>query len=160
MKGSLGATDSDFGSLTPDQIRRLLALATASSAALTDPETVDEANGLLAELLATQDRPAERLFDVACADGTPLTRLRSLKDLAKELTVAAQEPSHREAATLLYHVVVAAAYLRFGVNISSRPLAERESIYQYYAALHSGNDIGQIFGMISAQLEIPGNILP
>lgn len=160
MKGSLGATDSEFGSLTPDQIRRLLALATASSAALTDPETVDEADSLLAELLATTNRPVERLFDMACADGTPLMRLRSLKDLAKELTVAAQDPSHREAATLLYHLVVAAAYLRFSVNISSRPLAERESIYQYYAALHSGSGIGDIFGLIGAQLELPGDILP
>lgn len=160
MKGALGATDAAFGSLTRAQMRRLLALATASSEELTEPETVEEASVLLAELSAALNLPVEPLIEVASADGTPLARLRLLKDLGKEMTAEAQHPSHRDAAMLLYHVAVAAGYLRFGVNISSRPLTEREAIYQYYAALYDDSDIGRIFGSISAQLEHSGNTVP
>ena len=144
-KPPLDRTHSDLVSLTTPQLKRLLLLASASSALLDEPDNPTEVRRLLAELSTHSGQSGELLLDRVMAPTTPLSALYQIKDLAKQLANESSESAHGEAAKLLYHVVVAAAYGRRGVDISSRPLPERMRIYRRLAVVFHDSAIGDVF---------------
>ena len=52
---------------------------------------------------------------------------------------------HRDAATLLYYVAVAAVFVRHGSEISGRPMRKQRRLYEKFAETWAGHPIGQLF---------------
>jgi hypothetical protein len=80
-----------------------------------------------------------------CDEQTPVEALRSIKDIAKELRIKARSETHRNAATLLYHAAIAAAYAWHGVNLSSRPIGVRCDLYEDLGVAFAGDPLGELF---------------
>jgi hypothetical protein len=49
------------------------------------------------------------------------------------------------AATLLYHAAIAAAYAQHGVNVSSRPIETRRDLYEDLGNAFTGAMLGDVF---------------
>ncbi len=99
---------------------------------------------LEALLLAVRKTGKSYLRDVCCVD-TPVQTLVEIKSAAKRFTIEAEGPAQKAAATLLYHLSVAAALGSHGRNISSRDPSERLALYQDLAAELSGQELAAIF---------------
>lgn len=84
---------------------------------------------LLTEIGAASGQPVEAVLTVASDQDASLDSLRQTKETAKRLALAAPTPAHRSAALLVYHLAVATALTRHGVNISSRPPGSRLLLY-------------------------------
>ena len=84
---------------------------------------------------------------------TSVTELSRMKELAKVLIRdAADDRRSREAATLLYHVAVAAALVHHDAAISGRPLRGHEPLYEMFAATWDGHPIGALFRQAAARV--------
>ena len=134
---------------TPSQLKALLALAsrpqgepTSLSAQAANPA---ELGRLLTELCQGQAESGELLLNAVCEAETPVEALRGIKELAKNLLVDARTEAHRNAATFLYHAAVAAAFGRYGVDISTRPISARWTLYEDLAATLAGHPLGEVF---------------
>ena len=73
-----------------------------------------------------------------------LEQLRGLKAEAKASIEGSSGPT-RDTAKLLYHLTVAVAIARFGVNISRIPSQKRLDLYRGFADAFSGHPIGKVF---------------
>ena len=100
---------------------------------------------LLTELCSEIEQSGEVLLSTICALETPLLRLQEIKELAKTLLVDAQTEAYRAATILLYHLAVAAAFGRYGVNISSRSLDARLALYEDLATALGSDQLGNVF---------------
>ena len=134
---------------TPSQLKALLSLAsrpqgepTSLFAQAANPA---ELSRLLTELCQGQAESGELLLHTVCAEETPIEALRGIKELAKNLLVDARTEAHRNAATLLYHAAVAAAFGHHGADISTRPIRARWTLYEDLAATLAGDPFGQVF---------------
>jgi len=85
------------------------------------------------------------LLDKAIDETTPVEELSRIKELAKTLIKDAADHAHRESAQLLYHVAVAAAFVRQGASISGRPMRKQQLLYEQYATKWAGHPIGRLF---------------
>ena len=88
---------------------------------------------------------AASFLDELLDDGTPIARIQEIKRAAKQRYATARESRARGAATLLYHLSIAAAYVRHGVVISSRPIASRSGLYEDLAAALGPVPLGLLF---------------
>ena len=75
-----------------------------------------------------------------------------LKDLAKVFMTQADDRPHREAARLLYHAAVAAAFVRHAAAISGRPMHKQLDLYERLAQTWAGQPIGELFGEAVARV--------
>jgi hypothetical protein len=89
--------------------------------------------------------PYHDLIAAAMNETTPVAELTRLKDTAKELMRASEDGPHREAAQLLYHLAVVAAFVRHGAEISGRPMRKQQIAYERFAASWAGQPIGELF---------------
>jgi len=89
--------------------------------------------------------PYHDLIAAAADDKTPVAELTRIKDTAKGLMRSAEEAPQREAAQLLYHLAVVAAFVRHGAEISGRPMRKQQVAYDRYAASFAGQPIGELF---------------
>lgn len=134
---------------SPSQLKALLSLASrplggpaALSSQTVNPE---ELSRLLTELCQGQAESGELLLTTVCEEETPIEALRGIKELAKQLSAEAKTEAQRQAATVLYHAAVAAAFGRRGADISSRPLSSRSTLYEDLAAMLAGHPLGAVF---------------
>jgi hypothetical protein len=116
-------------SLSPSQLKALLVVA--SGAAFTA--------GVL------RDHPHADLLEQAAEVAATVDALTAIKERAKILIKDAADSHDREAATLLYHVAVAAAFVRHDTVISSRPMRRQLALYERFAAEWAGDPIGALF---------------
>jgi hypothetical protein len=89
--------------------------------------------------------PYHELIATATDETTPVAELTQLKDTAKGLMRTADDAPHREAAQLLYHLAVVAAFVRHGAEISGRPMHKQQMVYERFAAAWAGQPIGELF---------------
>ena len=89
--------------------------------------------------------PYADLLDKAANETTTVQELARIKEQAKGFLAAAADSRHREGATLLYHVTVAAAFVRHGASISGRPMHKQQKLYDKFATTWAGHSIGQLF---------------
>ena len=82
-----------------------------------------------------------------------------MRSTAKRLAVAAEGPRQEAAATLPYHLTVAAALGRHARNISSKDPAERLNLYKDLAAL-SDEELAAVFerAVASFSARAPGEV--
>ena len=143
-KPPLDQTGADVDDLTDTQLRGLLLLASASSDLLMEPDSPAQVGELLSELKLPHGETGESILRRATAPDAPIDDLSAIKDLAKQLIEQAGDSLPGEAAKILYHLVVAAAYHR-GFDISTRPIAERASTCRRLAAAFQGSPMGDVF---------------
>ena len=101
-------------------------------------------------IVASKSRPRSTapyagLLDEAVKETTTVQELAGLKEQAKGFLKEPADGRHRAAATLLYHVAVAAAFVRHGAQISGRPMRKQQPLYQQFADTWAGHPIGQLF---------------
>ena len=89
--------------------------------------------------------PYADLLDRAMNETTTVQELAGIKEQAKAFLKEASDSRHRDAATLLYHVAVAAAFVRHGAAISGRPMRKQQELYEKFAATWAGHPIGELF---------------
>jgi len=89
--------------------------------------------------------PYSDLLDQAAKDTTTVQELAGIKEQAKGFLKGAADTRHHDAAALLYHVTVAAAFVRHGAAISGRPMGKQQALYERYAAAWADHPIGQLF---------------
>jgi len=129
-------TNAMLDSLTGSQVKTLLLVA---SDAPPDLETI----------------PHKDLLKTAADVATPVEELARIKEAAKVLAKQAEDGPRREAAQLVYHVAVAAAFVRHGVLISGRPMGRQRGIYERFAAAWAGHPIGDLFREAVMRIGIP-----
>lgn len=139
---------------SPDQLKALLSLALEKRANETslplDIATPAEIESSLAELCENQAQSGELLLTSAADAATPLDALRGIKDLAKSFLPRAENQAQSAAARLLYHAAIAAALAHHGVNISSRPIESRRSLYGDLAIVLDRGTLGEVFACAEA----------
>jgi len=118
---------------------------TAALEALTGPQV--KALLLVASDVPDPSSPPPHmdLIEQAASETTTVDELRELKERAKGLAKEAADGRHREGAQLLYHVAVAAAFVRHGAAISGRPMRKQHALYEEVAAKWAGHPIGALF---------------
>jgi hypothetical protein len=89
---------------------------------------------LLTDMCSGTSQSGSALLDAVCSPDTPLEALVQVKDLAKGLTKAAQDPRQEAAGMLLYHLSVASALGFHDQNISSMEASARLPIYREFVA--------------------------
>ena len=89
--------------------------------------------------------PYSDLLDRAAKETATVEELSGIKEQAKGFLKEAADSRHRDAATLLYHVAVAAAFVRHGAEISGRPMRKQQPLYEKFAETWAGHPIGQVF---------------
>jgi hypothetical protein len=101
-------------------------------------------------IVAAKSRPPSTapyfdLLDQAAKETTTVQELTGIKEQAKGFLKDAPDNRHRDAARLLYHVSVAAAFVRHGAAISGRPIRKQQDLYATFAATWAGHPIGELF---------------
>ena len=141
-------TGTITGSLATARLKALLLIALESPMGQ-DGETAlhsaADASVRLAALGRRVGTSCEGLFEDAAAPTTSVPDLVRLKEAAKALLGKAERPEDREAASLLYHLAVAAAFGRHGLEMSSRPVGDNRERYTRLATHFAGFAIGDIF---------------
>lgn len=89
--------------------------------------------------------PYSDLLEQATSETTSVDELVRIKDLAKGFLKETADSRHREAAQLLYHVTVAAAFVHHATEISGRPMRKQRLLYERYAETWAGHRIGHLF---------------
>jgi len=141
-------TGARLGSLTGSQVKDLLSLAQSPTAAT----SVEEAERLLADLSHAHGASHPALLERAADPAATVDELTRLKDLAKVLIRVAPDGSAREAARLLYHSSVAAAYVHHGAEISGRSMRKQQEVYERMAAQWTGHAIGDLFAEAASRV--------
>jgi hypothetical protein len=97
---------------------------------------------------------AELLARVTAAT-TPVAELREIKERAKALLHEAQDRPQRDAAQVLYHAAVAAAFVHHAAEISGRPMHKQHALYERLATAWAGHGVGRLFHDAAARLAGP-----
>jgi hypothetical protein len=131
-------------SLTGSQLKALLMVAA-------DPDVQDAASAqadlerLLTEMSGSSQNAGAELIATAANQTTSVEELVRIKELAKTWAANAADSPHREAARLLYHIAVAAAFVHHAAAISGRPLRKQQFLYEKFAEAWTGHPIGRVF---------------
>jgi len=100
---------------------------------------------LLTDMCSGTTQSGAALLDAVCSKDTPLDVLVHVKDLAKGLAKAAQDPRQEAAGMLLYHLSVASALGSHEQNISSMDAAARLPLYREFVAEICDDEISAVF---------------
>ena len=147
---------------TGRQLNQLLELAASGAKSARDwvLEVGDweSMQALLASMCTGSEPSADGLLRATCSADTPLELLVSAKDIAKRFAAGAQDSAQNAAATLLYHLAIAAALAQFGRNISSNEATERRGLYEDLAAELPDDALAAVFEKAVARLRaLPPN---
>ena len=144
---------TDYKNLSESQVKALLIVASESGSQSPLPSiaNLSTVERLLTEMSRTPDSDANML-ETATKQTTSVQELTRIKGLAKTLMKAADDSQHLEAARLLYHVSVAAAFVHHDVAISGRPMHKQQFQYERLADTWSGHPIGQLFREAAARV--------
>ena len=96
--------------------------------------------------------PHKELLETAAHEATSVQELTRIKESAKVLMKQAEEGPEREAAQLLYHLAVAAAFVRHGAEISGRPMRKQQALYERFAATWADQPMGELFREAAARV--------
>jgi hypothetical protein len=145
-------TTARLESLTGSQVKALLVVASASRAHSAEPPKKDAAEDerLLAEMSRAHGDSTAGLLDKVSNEVTSVEELIRIKNLAKVLMKESGDSRHLEAARLLYHVAVAAAFVYHAASISGRPIRKQQLLYDRLAETWTGHAIGRLFGRAAA----------
>ncbi len=142
-------TRSELDHCSAAQLAALLGLAVAPGAGPSSlpAESRDAARlaRLLTDFLPEDGESGQTLLEMVCETSTAVETLRRLKELGKRLAADSPSEAHRDAARVLYHAAVAAAYAYHGENASSRPIESRLALYEDLAAALGGQPLGSVF---------------
>jgi len=131
---------------TDRQLAELLEMAAAGATGsrnwLVEVGDFEQLKGLLTEMAG---QLAGELLREVCSPDTPVDALMTIKSTAKHMAAVARAPDQGAAATLLYHLSIAAALAHHGRNISSKDPAARLSLYVSLAAELPDDDLAAIF---------------
>jgi hypothetical protein len=105
---------------------------------------------LLADM--SGNRGDRELLATAAQDTTTVEELVRIKELAKAWASEAVDGPHRDAARLLYHLAVAAAFVHHAAAISGRPLRKQQRLYETFADAWTGHSIGRVFREAATRL--------
>jgi hypothetical protein len=145
---------------TDQQLKELLALASTDAKItrdwLLEIGDLEQLEYLLAEMSTGNGQSTDSLVQAVRSPQTPAETLIAIKSAAKRFAVAAQSPAQKAAATLLYHLSVAAALAHHGRNISSKDPIKRLPLYKDLAAELSDDELAAIFEKAIASLH-PAN---
>jgi hypothetical protein len=120
-----------------------------------DPSPGDAASALKADverLLSEMPGSREGLLATAATDTTSVEELVRIKELAKAWAGDAVDSPHRDAARMLYHLAVAAAFVHHAAAISGRPLRKQQLLYETFADAWTGHPIGRVFRQAATRL--------
>jgi hypothetical protein len=145
---------TDYKNLSESQVKALLIVASASGSPLPLPSiaNLSTVERLLTEMSRTPDDSHANVLETATKPTTSVQELTRIKGLAKALMKEADDNQHLEAARLLYHLSVAAAFVHHDVAISGRPLHKQQFQYERLAETWSGHPIGQLFREAAARV--------
>jgi hypothetical protein len=99
----------------------------------------------LAEMMETDARQARALLVETADPATGVEDLRRTMEDAKTHAAEALSDAHWSAATLLYHLAIAAAYAHHGINISARSAVSRLELYEDLASSLGADPLGAVF---------------
>lgn len=144
---------------TPSQLKALLGLAAGppgeGAGLLAQAANPGRLAELLGELCGGGAGSGHLMVETVCAPRTPIEALHGVKELAKKLLAEATTEAQRNAATVLYHGAVAAAFGRHGVNISTRPVEARLGLYEDLATALAAHALGEVFcGAVDRALKL------
>lgn len=131
-------------SLTGSQLKALLMVAAAPDGQDVAPAQAD-LERLLTEMSGGSENAGADLIATAANETTSVEELVRIKELAKTWAGNAADSPHREAARLLYHLAVAAAFVYHAAAISGRPLRKQQFLYEKFAEAWTGHAIGRVF---------------
>jgi len=134
---------------TGRQLKELIALASTDEKMtrnwLLEVGDLEQLESLLTEMCTGAGQSGGALLRAACSPDTPVDALLTIKSTAKRLAVAAEGPRQEAAATLLYHLTIAAALGHHALNISSKAAAERLGLYKDLATELPDDELAAIF---------------
>jgi len=144
---------TDYKNLSESQVKALLIVASESGSQSPLPSiaNLSTVERLLTEMSRTPDSDANML-ETATKQTTSVQELTRIKGVAKALMKEANDNQRLEAARLLYHVSVAAAFVHHDVAISGRPMHKQQFQYERLADTWSGHPIGQLFREAAARV--------
>ena len=141
---------------SPVQLAELLGLAAA------DEPATHTAGGTgirrqvllerLAELMEGDARQARALLVRTADRASSVEALRQTMEDAKTYAAEALSDAHWSAATLLYHLAIAAAYAHHGANISARPATTRLELYEDLASSLGADSISAVFRLAADRI--------
>ena len=143
------AVSGDMSWPDASRVKALLLLALDPPAVQDGRMSVQSAADASRRLSALGQRlriPGAGLLEAAIASTASVPDLVRTKEAAKALAARAEQDDDREAALLLYHVAVAAAFCRHGFEISSRPVTACREVYDRFARRFEGFALGDLFG--------------
>jgi len=145
---------TDYKNLSESQVKALLIVASESGSQSPLPSVANLPNveRLLTDMSRTPDDSHANVLETATKPTTSVQELTRIKGLAKALMTAADDSQHLEAARLLYHVSVAAAFVHHDAAISGRPMHKQRFQYERLAETWSGHPIGQLFREAAARV--------
>jgi hypothetical protein len=141
---------------SPVQLAELLGLAAA------DEPATHTAGGTgirrqvllerLAELMESDARQARAALLRTAEAASTVEELRRTMEEAKTYAAEALSDAHWSAATLLYHLAIAAAYAHHGVNLSARPPSSRLELYEDLASSLGADSISAVFRLAADKI--------
>jgi hypothetical protein len=137
---------TDYKNLSGSQIKSLFLVDSESGLYTSAPSirTAADVQRLIAEMRPGDDS-SSKLLETATHETTPVQELTRIKELAKALMKEAADGRHLEAARLLYHLAVAAAFVHHDAEISGRPMRKQQLLYERFAETWAAQPIGQLF---------------
>jgi hypothetical protein len=99
----------------------------------------------LADLMESDARQARTLLLRTADPATSVDELRRTMENAKTYAAEALSDAHWSAATLLYHLAIAAAYAHHGANISTKPASSRLELYEDLASSLGADSLSAVF---------------
>jgi hypothetical protein len=131
------------------QLSELLALGTnlpeTATDWLLDVGDWERLEALLTDMSTGEEQSGTALLETVSSPDTTLEMLVVVKDIAKRLATKAKDKPQKAAATLLYHLSVAAALGHCGQTISSRDPAEQLPLYGELAEELSDDELAAVF---------------
>jgi hypothetical protein len=138
---------TDYKHLSESQVKELLIVASESGTHSPAPSIANasDVERLLAEMNRAADGSPASLLAEATTETASVQELTRIKERAKVLMKEAADSRHLEAARLLYHVTVVAAFVHHGAVISGRPMRKQQRLYERLAETWAGRPIGRLF---------------
>lgn len=131
------------------QLKALLSLAAEPGREVSSLPRIaarfNELQSQLRELVAGDGSVPSDLGEIICDPGTSLEAMDAAKEEAKRLRAKATSADLRDAATVIYHAAIAAAFAGEGVNLSTRAIEHRFGLYEDLAAAFAGHPLERIF---------------
>jgi hypothetical protein len=143
-----GWTTARLASLDGSRVKALLLVALESSAQSAEPP--DEKAAEAGRQLGSRGD----LLETAGTGTATVPELIRIKDQAKVLMKDAPDGPQRDAARLLYHLTVAAAFVQHGAAISGRPMSKQLRLYERFAEAWAGHAFGRLFAEAATRVRM------